>query len=114
MTAGSSGVAVLICVVILIINLYCLCCSGKMKMLGRMSEGFVVPPGQTPTAPTMMMAQPQMTMAQPQMMNVLPPPPYPTQSQRPDQSVSVTVTQDQIAQIIGFTPRRPLKAIDMA
>ena len=109
--AGSSGMAVIICVVLLLINVYCLCCSAKMKQMSQWA-GIPAMEETYPSAPQMRQAAP----VAPTIINVPPPPPY-AQSSNADSAqspISVTVTQDQIAKLMGFAPRRTTRAIDMS
>ena len=107
-TAGSSGVAVLICGVVLIMNVYCWCCSGKMRLLAQWAR--VPTQESTPTAPPMAQVQ---AASPPLIINVPPPPPYQGREDAAP-SVSVTITPEQVAKLIGFTPRRSHKALAMS
>ena len=128
MAAGSSSVAVIICVLVLGVNVYCLCCSARMKMLARVnnlvtnqSKGQI----SEASAPMMPMthhrpdtvlhhrSDPMMMPMQSTLLNMAPPPPYPEQQVTVEPSRAVTVTPEQIARLIGFTPRRTMRAIDM-
>lgn len=117
--AGSSGMAVLICGIVLLVNVYCFCCSGKMKMLARVTEVVNKRNDVEASAPLVQvshhMPNPMMDPRQPAVVNMAPPPPYPTLpvAMAMEPGVSVTLSPEQIARLIGFTPRRALRAMEM-